>query len=82
MSARAQRKAESEQRRRDWRIRWANVGLEATMANRDSIDAIAEDVQRIITAEPQRRAEVMQALIEFRARLNQAIAATEKTVIA
>ncbi len=74
---RAQRRAESEQRRRDWQIRWANIGLESESTGRSSIEMIAQDAERIAAAEPQRKAEVKQALIEFRTRLENAIAATK-----
>lgn len=77
MSARAQRRAESEQRRRDWRIRWAEIGLKAEGTGGDSLKMIAADAERLAAAEPQRKAEVVQALVEFRGSLQRAIAAVD-----
>jgi hypothetical protein len=76
MSARAQRKAESEQRRREWRIRWAEIGVAAARAG-NSLELIAADAERIAVASPQRKAEVKQALIEFRGAVERAIAQTQ-----
>lgn len=74
MSARSQRRAESEERRKQWRLRWIQIGREAALAGDPRpLQRISEDAARLALETPQRQSEIERALLEFRANLEKAI---------
>lgn len=75
--SRAQRRAESEERRRQWRLRWIEVGRAASAAGKPVKQAIVEDAARLFREDPTRNSEIEQALREFSANLERAMAKLE-----